>query len=85
MQDTLELTDIEEYLENDVEHFRTVHRECAPAILPGSMIESNCGHIYRVNGQSVHPIDRAYRCYSCYRKSGMKLCPVCKEIDFPTF
>lgn len=83
LQDTLELTDIEQSLENDIAHFRTTHRECVPKILPGTILESNCGELYRTNGSRVHPIDRAYRCYDCYRKSGLRLCPVCNIMDFP--
>lgn len=74
---TEELVDIDESLENTVKHYRTTHMECAQKILPGTILESNCGHLYRTGGGKVPVADRAYRCHECFRKTGLRLCPVC--------
>lgn len=83
MIDVLEKLDIEELLENDIAHYRTVHPKCVPAVQPGSVIQANCGELYRTTGQKLPLNERGWRCPDCTKNAGLRPCPVCGEIDVP--
>ena len=87
MTDTLEATDLnlEELLDNDERrHFRTACYGCASRIPAGSIIQSNCGELFRTRGGKVSPVDSS-RCVPCKRNAGMRPCPVCGDFDVPSF
>lgn len=84
MIDTIEEVDLEELLDNDVAHFRTVHPQCTKAVHPGSVIQANCGELYRTKGKKLPASERGWRCSDCVKCAGLRPCPVCGGIDVPT-
>lgn len=78
LEQTVEVLDIEDSLANQEKHFRSAHRICAASLSPGMIVESNCGSLYRIQGRTSVSVDQE-RCTPCYRSSGMKSCPVCRE------
>lgn len=78
LESTIELFDLEDELGNDEKHFRSAHRSCAAKMPPGMIIESNCGKLYRITGRIS--VDTSYeRCNGCFKASGSKTCPVCRD------
>lgn len=73
-----EQVDLEQFLANDeTRHFRSTHRACVPSLIPGMILESNCGVLFRIRGVTLERIDR---CGDCVRNELWRSCPVCGDI-----
>ncbi|MCA1799705.1 MAG: hypothetical protein LC650_00090 [Actinobacteria bacterium] len=69
--------DIESMLENDIRHFRSIHHSCMGKVRVGSIIEANCGQLYRTSGGILGMQDRRERCTDCNLHAGKLPCLVC--------
>ena len=76
--------DIESMLDNDIKHFRSTHIMCMGRVQPGSIIEANCGQLYRTTGQVAH--NTMERCKDCKSLAGKLPCLVCgNSVHTPPF
>lgn len=75
---TLPRIDVEDELANNRRHFRTAHEGCAAQVKPGTIVEGNCGKLYRVSGGgrlALHTPGDA--CDECAASRGLRPCPWC--------
>lgn len=76
--------DIESMLDNDIKHFRSMHIMCMGRIRPGSIVEANCGQLYRTTGKIAH--NTMERCEDCQSLAGKLPCATCgKPVSAPPF
>lgn len=75
--DTLDKIDIEDELDNKDGHFRSCHGRCiSPGMItPGTIIEANCGVLYRSEGRLMRIIES--HCEECINNIGKKECLIC--------
>ena len=77
--DTQTDIDIEALLENIGAHFRSAHIECIKRVIPGQIIEANCGVLYRCKGRRL-PLFHD-RCQECFKRLWALPCPFCGSRD----
>ena len=70
--------DLEEQLNNEERHFRSAHPLCASKIIAGSILEANCGTLYRTSAQKI-PLMDVDRCNGCKKQRNTLPCPVCES------